>query len=60
MRRSGSFGAVILALGSMGLGVGGTAVVLSDFRGNAGGAVLMVLFIWLAIAIVNGFFNKRD
>jgi hypothetical protein len=60
VRRSGSLGAVILALGSMGLGVGGTAVVLSNFKGNGGAAVIMVLVIWIAIAIVNGTFNKQD
>jgi hypothetical protein len=43
----------------MGLGVGGTAVVLSDAH-NAGAATLMVLVIWIAIAIVNGVFAKRD
>jgi hypothetical protein len=60
IRRPGTFASLVLALGSMGLGVGGTAVVLSDFRGNSSGAVVMVLIIWLVIAVVNGVFARRD
>jgi hypothetical protein len=59
VRRPNAFASVIVALGSMGLGVGGTAVVLSDAH-NAGAATFMVLVIWIAIAIVNGVFAKRD
>ncbi len=59
-RRPGTFASVVMALGSMGLGVGGTAVVLSDgMRGSS--TALMVLVIWVAIAVVNWtFMNRRD
>ena len=43
----------ILALGSMGLGVGATAVVASHDAGSFAKTV-MVLLIWVAIVIVNG------
>jgi len=44
---------VFLALGSMGLGVGATAVVVSHVH-NSFAEFLSVLLIWLAIVIVNG------
>ena len=61
-RRPGTFASVVMALGSMGLGVGGTAVVLSDgAMRSSGAATLMVLVIWIAIAVVNWtFMNRRD
>jgi hypothetical protein len=44
---------MFLALGSMGLGVGATAVVVAHVS-SAGADIVMVALIWLAIAIVNG------
>ena len=43
---------MVLGLGSMGLGVGATAVVVANHVA-AFGAVLMVLLIWGAIAVIN-------
>jgi hypothetical protein len=49
-----------MGLGSMGLGVGGTAVVLSQGTSLSGGSTtFMVLVIWLAIAVINVTFNNR-
>jgi len=61
-RRPGTFASVVMALGSMGLGLGATAVVFSDLgTGNPGAAAVMVLVIWVAIAVVNWtFMNRRD
>jgi hypothetical protein len=57
-RRPSSFGSVVLALGSMGLGVGATAVVLAHHPAAAAG-VLMVLLIWAAIAVINIAHSQR-
>jgi hypothetical protein len=60
-RRPGTFASLVMALGSMGLGVGATAVVLSKGVGTSSAEVLMVLVIWIAIAVVNWTFaNRRD
>lgn len=61
-RRPGTFATMVMGLGSMGLGVGGTAVVLSDgaARGVGSSTVVMVLVIWIAIAAVNVVFMHRD
>jgi hypothetical protein len=48
----------ILGLGSMGLGVGATAVAASHAR-NAAAQVLMILLIWAAIAVINVAFARR-
>jgi hypothetical protein len=56
--RPGTFATVVMALGSMGLGVGATAVVLSDGN-NTGASSIMVLVIWAAIAIINVTFGNR-
>jgi hypothetical protein len=50
------FGGVVLGLGSIGLAVGATAVVLHS--GSApgqlnGGAAFLVFLIWAAIAVIN-------
>jgi hypothetical protein len=45
------FGA-ILAVASMGLGVGATAVLSINLH-NAGAAVVTILFVWAAIAMIN-------
>jgi hypothetical protein len=62
-RRPGTFAAVVMGLGSMGLGVGGTAVVLTSGGpgpGVSGGtAAFLVLVIWAAIAAINGIFLNR-
>jgi len=60
-RRPGTFATLVMGLGSMGLGVGGTAVVLSDGVARSGmTATTMVLVIWVAIAVVNGIFINRN
>lgn len=60
-RRPGTFAALVMGLGSMGLGVAGTAVVLSDGTPRSGGtATVMVLVIWIAIAAINGIFINRN
>jgi len=53
-RRPATFSSVVMARGPMGLGVGGTAVVLTGgaMRTN-GTSTLMVFVIWIAIAVVN-------
>ncbi len=50
------FGAVVLALGSMGMGIGATAAVLhpSDSPGQvSGGAAVLIALIWIVIGAVN-------
>jgi hypothetical protein len=49
---------MILGLGSMGLGVGATAVATSH-AGNAAAQVLIILLIWAAIAIINIAYARR-
>jgi hypothetical protein len=56
--RPGTFPTLVMGLGSMGLGVGGTAVVLSN-AGRNGAAAAMVLIIWIAIAVINVTFSNR-
>lgn len=53
-RRSGvvAFWGTVLGLGSMGIGIGTTAVVVSH-HGNAAAQVVMVVLIWAAITLVN-------
>jgi hypothetical protein len=57
-RRPSGFSGAILGLGSMGLGVGATAVVVSHHVSSAA-AVVMVLLIWAAIAIINIAHSQR-
>ena len=50
------FGAVVLALGSMGLAIGATAAVLhpGDSDGQvSGGAGVLIALIWLVVAAIN-------
>ena len=50
------FGAVVLALGSMGMAIGATAAVLhpgADPGGVSGGAAVLVALIWIVIGVVN-------
>ena len=51
-RRSNGVTGMILGLGSLGLGVGATSVVVSHHVAGPA-AVAMVLLIWLAIAVIN-------
>jgi predicted lipid-binding transport protein (Tim44 family) len=51
-RRTGGLSGTVLGLGSMGLGVGATAVVVSNHV-ESFAALLMVLLIWGAIAVIN-------
>ena len=56
--RAGGLSGVILGLGSMGLGVGATSVVVSHHPGGVAD-VLMVLLIWLMIAVINVAHSQR-
>ncbi len=47
-----SITSMVLALGSMGLGVGATAVIASNV-GSAPAQVVTILFVWIAIAMIN-------
>ncbi len=51
------FGAVVLALGSMGMGIGATAAVLHPGAAApgqlSGGAAVLIALIWIVIAVVN-------
>ena len=50
------FGAVVLALGSMGMAIGATAAVLhpGDPPGQvSGGAAILIALIWIVIGVVN-------
>jgi hypothetical protein len=50
-------GAVVLALGSMGLAIGATATVLDP--GDHGGGALLVILIWLVIGVINVAYARR-
>ena len=56
--RGGAFSGVVLGLGSMGMGVGATSVVVSHHPGGVPD-VLMVLLIWLMIAVINVAHSQR-
>ena len=56
--RGGGFSGVVLGLGSMGLGVGATSVVVAHHPG-AFADVLMVLLIWVMIAVINVAHSQR-
>jgi hypothetical protein len=57
-RRAGGLSGMVLGLGSMGLGVGATAVVVGHHVESVA-ALLMVLLIWAAIAIINIAHSRR-
>ena len=57
-RRASGLSGMVLGLGSMGLGVGATAVVVSHHV-NSAAAVVMILLIWAAIAIINVAHSQR-
>jgi hypothetical protein len=51
-RRAGGLSGVVLGLGSMGLGLGATAIVVAHHVDGVA-ATIMVLLIWAAIAVIN-------
>jgi hypothetical protein len=51
-RRGGGFSGAILGLGSMGIGLGATAVIVSHHVESVA-ALLMVALIWVMIAVIN-------
>jgi hypothetical protein len=55
---SGAISGVFLGLGSMGLGVGATAVVASHHAASSA-QVFMILLIWVAIAVINIAHSQR-
>jgi hypothetical protein len=57
-RRSGGLSGVVLGLGSMGIGIGATAVIVGN-KVDAVAAVLMVVLIWAAIAAINIAHSQR-
>ena len=57
-RRAGGLSGMVLGLGSMGLGVGATAVVVSHHVESVA-ALLMVALIWAAIAVINVAHSQR-
>jgi hypothetical protein len=52
-RRQGSFSVTILALGSMGIGVGATAIATVHHQG------WVALIAWIAIALINVAYARR-
>lgn len=57
-RRPSGFGGVVLGLGSMGLGVGATAVVVAHHV-NAAAEIVIILLIWAAITVINWAHSQR-
>jgi hypothetical protein len=57
-RRNYGVTGMFLGLGSMGIGIGATAVVVTHHV-NTGAEVFMILVIWWAIAMVNYFHSRR-
>jgi hypothetical protein len=57
-RRGGGVTGMILGLGSLGVGVGATAVVVTNLHSTPG-AVVMVLLIWFFIAVINIAHSQR-
>jgi hypothetical protein len=65
-----SWPGVVLALGSMGIGIGATALVLNLSRSVTsegavsnsigGGQVFLCVLIWAVIAVVNVHYNRRS
>jgi hypothetical protein len=53
-----SFGSIVLALGSMGIGIGAAGTVLSLSDGSAG-RVWLVALIWVIIGVVNVSYSRR-
>jgi hypothetical protein len=57
-RRGSGFSGVVLGLGSLGIGIGATAVVVLNSPG-AFADVLMILLIWASIAVINVAHSQR-
>jgi hypothetical protein len=57
-RRSNGVTGMILGLGSMGIGIGATAAVVSHHVAGAA-QVLIVLVVWLAIVVINIAHSQR-
>ena len=57
-RRSNGVTGMILGLGSMGIGIGATAAVVSH-HANAAAQVLIVLLVWAAIVVINIAHSQR-
>jgi hypothetical protein len=57
-RRANGLSGMVLGLGSLGLGVGATAIVVSHHVASAA-QVIMVLLIWVAIAVINAAHSQR-
>ena len=57
-RRASGLSGMLLGLGSMGLGVGATSVVVSHHVESVA-ALLMILLIWAAIAVINVAHSQR-
>jgi hypothetical protein len=56
------FGGVVLGLGSMGMAIGATAVVVhpGDSPGQlSGGAAVLITLIWIVIAVINVSYARR-
>jgi len=51
--------ATFIALGSMALGVGATAIVAHAANTPAGAQAVMVLLIWTAISVINVAYARR-
>jgi hypothetical protein len=69
-RSEHSWSAVVLALGSMGVGIGATAAVLNmsrDVTANGavsnsidGGQIFLCVLIWLIIGVINVAYTRRN
>jgi hypothetical protein len=54
-----SFAAIVLALGSMGIGIGAAGTVLSLGGSSTGGQMWLVALIWIIIGAVNVSYSRR-
>jgi hypothetical protein len=57
-RRAGGVSGVLLGLGSLGIGIGATAIVMVNSPG-AFADLLIILVIWAAIAVINVAHSRR-
>jgi len=57
----GNVAAVVLALGSMGIGIGvaGTVLNSGSSQGSNGGAIVLVMVIWIIIGVINVAYARR-
>jgi len=56
-----SAASVVLALGSMGIGIGvaGTVLNSGSSQGSNGGAIVLVMVIWIIIGVINVAYARR-